>query len=445
MACVLAVVTLALVAASPAGAHVDFWGSRPADGARVKEPPRELRLEFSDRVPPDTVWVAVEALGVSAVAAPAKADGDIVSVPLPPLGAGRARARYRVTSEDGHVVSGTIDFRILHGERPTGAVAAPPTGSGGGGIDAWPALSTLGRAVRDVGLVGALGGALFLLFVWLPALAATARAAPGWRIAAERFLVLWRRLATGGAVAAAAGAALMLTALAGETPGDALELRAGWAALMAIGAGLAGALAAAAHSRRRAPVLVEAIGADGLVLRPAPRPATGLLLAAGGALALAICLGGHGGELSAATALDVLHVIAAAAWIGGLVCLPLAWAATAAIREADDRSALRAAIAARLSTLALAAVLALAATGAAQMLVRLGAPPDPLASAYGALIYVKVVLFALLLGLATVSRRAVAGLPASEERLAAAVARELLFAAAVLGASVLLASSAPPG
>ena len=68
-------------------------------------------------------------------------DGAVISVGVRPLGpTGTYTVNYRVTSADGHVVSGSWSFRLTAAGTGTPGPSASETGSAGGGIPVWPFL-----------------------------------------------------------------------------------------------------------------------------------------------------------------------------------------------------------------------------------------------------------------------------------------------------------------
>ncbi len=133
--------------------------------------------------------------------------------------------------------------------------------------------------------------------------------------------------------------------------------------------------------------------------------------------------------------LDLLHVLAAALWIGGLFALALV-----APREGVSPELVGAA-ARRFSKLALASVLMLALTGAGRALAELSAVSQLWTTGYGRAILAKTGLFAVLLGLGSISHSRVL---AGAERLRTLVRVELAF---VLGIVVVVAvlTSLRPG
>ena len=116
-------------------------------------------------------------------------------------------------------------------------------------------------------------------------------------------------------------------------------------------------------------------------------------MGAGPLLALAaISWGGHasaGGDATANIVIDLLHSVATAAWIGGL--LGLAVLVTPAVaRLADgDRVRLAAAVVVRFSALALTAVAVLVVTGVYRALAEVGIG-DLLDTGYGRALLVKL-------------------------------------------------------
>jgi len=132
-----------------------------------------------------------------------------------------------------------------------------------------------------------------------------------------------------------------------------------------------------------------------------------------------------------------LHAAAAAAWVGGLAALLVA---------AGARRALLATALPRFSGLAGWCVLALAATGVLNAVVRLGAPADVLGTDYGRILLAKTAL--LLVLAATGARIRAAVLPAVTAHRSSAFAGyatfELILMAVALGLAAALSVAAPP-
>ena len=93
---------------------------------------------------------------------------------------------------------------------------------------------------------------------------------------------------------------------------------------------------------------------------------------------------------------DIVHLLSAGAWLGGLIPLFLLVAA------ASPDEAIRASR--RFSTMATVAVVLLAITAAAQFWVLIGSLPGLIGTGYGLMALLKLGLFAILLGFAAVNR-----------------------------------------
>lgn len=100
-----------VLGAGPAQAHDAFTGSNPADKATVATTPDAVTLDFEE--PPTTIGLTVKVTGPSGDVqdgAP-RIDGSTVVQPLLPAApAGSYRIAWRVTSDDGHPVSGELTF-----------------------------------------------------------------------------------------------------------------------------------------------------------------------------------------------------------------------------------------------------------------------------------------------------------------------------------------------
>jgi len=129
-------------------------------------------------------------------------------------------------------------------------------------------------------------------------------------------------------------------------------------------------------------------------------------LALGSALGFtaAIAWTGHAGSTSGQLgnlhlAADVLHLLAAAAWIGGLV--PLALLLAEAQR---NRSLAWASLGRRFSTLGIVSVATLSATGIVNAWILVGSFRGLLITEYGRLLVLKIAVFAVMLTLAAANR-----------------------------------------
>ena len=132
--------------------------------------------------------------------------------------------------------------------------------------------------------------------------------------------------------------------------------------------------------------------------------------ALGAALGLmaAIALTGHGGATlgkigTLHLTADVLHLVAAAAWIGGIVPFTLLLA-SAQRHHAIEWASLAWDVVLRFSTLGIIAVGALLVTGIVNAWILVGSVPALLFTEYGQLLTLKLALFGLMLMFAAVNR-----------------------------------------
>lgn len=115
--------------ASAALAHADLVSSDPADGAVLTSAPDPMVLTFSEDVLPETVAISVsDETGMTVRVLSFTVDGPEVVITWPPGMTGREYAvNYRVVSQDGHPISGTIDLTVEAGDGGASADAASPT------------------------------------------------------------------------------------------------------------------------------------------------------------------------------------------------------------------------------------------------------------------------------------------------------------------------------
>ncbi len=114
---------LALVAA-PAYAHDELKSSNPVDGAMVATPPAQVVLTFEEA--PVALGAQVVVTGPDGPVSsgtPRLAGDDVVADVQPQAPAGRYTVEWRVTSDDGHPVSGTFGFTAQ--AAAAGASSAP--------------------------------------------------------------------------------------------------------------------------------------------------------------------------------------------------------------------------------------------------------------------------------------------------------------------------------
>jgi copper transport protein len=471
-----AVATLALPAS--ALAHAQLEGTSPARGAVLQAQPEQVTFRFGESVEGNFGAVRVfDARGARVddgkVLHPGGRGSQIAVGLEAGLAKGTYTATYRVISADGHPVAGGLVFSVGRaGAAPAETVSDLLSGSTVG-----PVTQTafgVARGLDYLAIALALGGLAFVLWIWGPALATAAGAGAAWPRASDAFAararrLLWLAVAL-GVLSGLAGIVLQGATAAGTTFWAALDpsvvrevlgTRFGtvWGARILAWALLGGVLVAGVGARAVAVLRPVAVGADGAAPTPAPGPFTLAALALpAGFLALSPALAGHASTqhpVAALLALDVVHVLAMSAWVGGLVMLLLVLPAATRRLEPVERTALLSGVLTRFSKLALGCVLALAATGATMALIEMGGISPLLHTAFGRAVLIKVALLLALVGLGAVNRRRVvpairrlataAQAPGSAGRLLRGTLRvEVALVVAVLGVTAALVSYAPP-
>jgi copper transport protein len=243
-----------------------------------------------------------------------------------------------------------------------------------------------------------------------------------------------------------------------EPPDDAFARRFGALVLAGCGLGFAGTLglmvAGDGTSGSGFWLAVQSVGwvaVAGLLLsRGAPserlEPEAPLWLACGTA-SLALVLAGRPTSLGIGL-VTIVHVAAAAVWVGGIACLVVAL--PVALRPLDParRTALMLAALARFSPYAFAAVIAIVLSGTVHAATVLPSFADLWESAFGRLVLLKVVLVLALIGLGAINRNHVIPALLGEGRrprdplTVAVLSRRVLAWEAVAMAAVLVASAA---
>ena len=123
---VVASVALLGIGVPAASAHDALTAATPADGAAVETAPADVVLEFSGVV--QELGARVEVTGPDGTAVstgdPEVVDRTLTQALSPDLPAGTYTADWRVTSADGHPISGTTSFTVTTGDPAAGS--APP-------------------------------------------------------------------------------------------------------------------------------------------------------------------------------------------------------------------------------------------------------------------------------------------------------------------------------
>jgi copper transport protein len=370
-----------VVTAGPAAAHATLISTDPGEGARVEQVPAAVTLEFSEGVSLGAGYARVLGSGGERVdAGTASVDGEVLTIPLRSgLPDDGYLVTYRVISADSHPISGAYSFVVGDGE-------LVPSAAAGAADRTDPVVGVALPLTRWVGFAGlalAVGVPLLALLCW----------PGGW--ASARL----RRMATWGAVAVAVGAVgsflFQGPYAAASGPGslvDASLLRAtaasgvGWALLARIVLALA------------------LIGVLLAVWRRGAAPSTGRVIA-GGVLAVGLVIStaaiGHpvaGPWPGLAVTVTVVHVAAMTVWLGGLAGLLVA------VLRPEVPAGEVAAVVPRYSRVAFGSVAALVVSGTVQAVREVESPTALFVTDYGWVLVAKLVLVAVVLAAAGVSR-----------------------------------------
>ena len=315
--------------------------------------PAAVRLVFDDSIRPASGIAAIRNGGGSILRGRAYTSGSkrVLVIPLRgELGAGDYTVRWRIVSDDGHLISGVFAFAVGSGRAPP----RPALSAGGGGP---PATDVLRRFLFFAGVLLAGGSLAFQLAV---------RRAEGIPAAA---------------LPAAGFALALIGSNADLSPSTRFERMDDVAAI----ASLVGIAAVAASFTRPRLLPLTAVPAAVLLVVPALR---GHALDPGHSQALA------------ATA-DVVHVAAAAVWVGGVAQLAL-------VLPGLSRNARRAAVR-RFSGWAVAAVALIGLTGIVRAWGELDSLEQVGRTGYGRAILVKTALVAGLLVFGWLNRARLTG------------------------------------
>ncbi|WP_374986752.1 copper resistance protein CopC [Streptomyces fradiae] len=373
-----------------AAAHSALTGSDPADGAVVATAPQRVTLTFSEQVALGDDGIRV--LEPSGERADSGELHDLCSGPVVQYGVdlrdglpdGTYTVAWQAVSADSHPISGAFTFSI---GKPSATKVVLPRQEPGGGLVGQ--LYDIGRYVSYAGFTVLAGGCAFVMACWPRG--ASVRpvrrlVAYGWVAftAATLALLMLRGPYTGSGRLGDAFDLGVLRGVLDTRTGAALTSR----LLLAGVAALFVAALFGPYARREGPGdrrdLVYGLAVGGTVV------------AAG--IAGTWALSEHastGVQPALAMPLDVLHLLAVAAWLGGLAAL-----AVALYREPSIE---RAAVG-RFSRLAFGAVAVLAATGLYQSWRQVGSWSALTGTAYGRLLLLKLGLVAVLLGVGWVSR-----------------------------------------
>jgi len=362
-----------------ASAHVTLVSTRPAANSTLTASPTSIRLEFSEPMEPAVAHVILvspdgRSTPLSLVNDPH--DAHFIVGATPTLGPGTYRVEWHVLSEDGHPVGGSFVFSVGTATEP------PPTTSSALVKPAWgpsiagaPLIPSVLRGL-GVGSLAALAGLLFYLVTTKTGL----ESRPG-------RMALWFSIVTplllGGHLLAWAINAAPDYRLTMDWLSSAFSTTAGraelWRALLSLLP-----LWAIVFARRKALALIATV------------PSLVLSAAVGHSIAF---------QPSLSVPLKLLHLIALAGWVGGLL-----WLVVGDRRNTEQFAA----DAGRVSSIALWSVMAITISGVLQVVILVPRFAD-LWSPYGATVLAKVIGLGVLVAFGAYHRRTLLRLPTDRD------------------------------
>jgi copper transport protein len=410
------VAILVVLDAAPAAAHAIVKRTEPAIDEVVATSPERVLMEFNEPVEISFGSIRVfDAHGRRVDEGETRyvADSnDAVEVALEPdLARGTYTVAWRIISGDGHPIGEAFVFHVgAPGENPRGIVDEVLAGEGeAGSLES--GLAAVGRWLVLVSLLVLAGAVTFLALVWGRLIAPPDDVG-------DDFAAGWRRVVVAAWATALVSTLLLFVlqgALAADVPlrealsSDVLrevaETRFGVVSLIRL-ALLAGCVAVW-PAARRAVEPRRSVGAAAVAVRP-----TVGVLSAGGVLVLALLatpgLSGHAGTTDPVglnLAADMLHMVAAAAWMGGL--LLLLGVAIPATRKLPNGSRARvlAPMVARFSDVAVVAVAVLLVSGGLRAWAEVRALDALTDANYGVVLLVKLAAVLPILALGAINNR----------------------------------------
>jgi copper transport protein len=408
----LVALVAAWLAPASAFAHATIVSTTPEDTSVVKTAPRVATMKWSESVDlGDNAVKLLDARGKEIETVPARhkpGDATTAVLTLPPdLKNGTYVISWRVVSSDSHPVTGAFSFSI-------GSPSAVLFAADGSSSATVRFIDAVSRGVAFLGLAVAVGGGFLLLVLW-PEGAANAR---GQRVVwigigallagSVAVLLLQGPYASGGSLSKLFSPSLVSFSLSTRF-GHALIVRIVLAAALAVVFGLL--------LRRREPWLLWAAGACvvGLILT--------WTLTDHSRTGVQTWLGIPAGSL---------HLLAMALWFGGLVLL------LACVLGRSDVSLEP--VVPRFSRFALPCFAVLGVSGLYLAWRQVGTFPALPKTDFGKLLLLKSGIVAVIVGLAYLSRRAVAR---GGGGLRTSVAGEAFLGVAALGVTATLVNTAP--
>jgi len=399
-------VLFGLLFASPAAAHAELLKMTPANGAELTRPPTEVQMTFTESV--NLITNGIRLIDSSGATVPTEGptvDGRVVRWPMPAqLPNGAYIVIWRVTSDDGHPISGASSLVVGHAST-TGSTTSTE-------LPAATSSTTTNQPSAPWSVVTARFASYVTFAVFVGVTAFVLLCAPG-SSNESKLQLLIRGGLIGGMAATVAAMLVQGPYAAGVSISRILDtgLMRGTAATP-FGQALIWRLALYAAVGALVWQLPRAVGELGSWLVPA-----GLA-----GIAVTIAAAGHGAASGLlALGVDAVHALTAALWIGGLIAL-------VALGRAAEPSALH-----RFSRLAMISVLTLIVTGTLNSLRHMETIEQLWRTRYGLTLMIKLTLVAITIAVAAVSRRRLQHqVPLRSVRLEAALTIGILLITAVL-------------
>lgn len=442
-----------------AWAHGALKRASPASGARLDSLPREIRLTFNERV--ERAFARLVLLGpegdtiaLGPIESVAGNERELRASIVGVLREGTYRVHWRVAGRDGHPVRGNHSFRIAPGARGL-AGGAPATGDHGHHVPV-PLPSPMPTAAPvpdfDAGSPG------FVIVRWLTFMAALVvigavafRFAVAGRLAdvpgapfrpAVLSRVAMLGIVSGLALLGTSVARLAAQSLAMHGAGDMF-------APATIGAMIAGTLWGLAWVLQVGATVLALIGFS--LARGGFSAGWVVSAVAAGGVALSMSLAGHAPAVAdrpaLAVAVDSVHILAAAGWLGSLFVLLTVGLGQRLEGPAPDRVTRAVAMVNAFSPAALLFAGVVVTTGAISAGLHLGSIAALWSSGYGRALLLKLAILSIVAGIGAFNWlrvRPALGEEGGVRRLQRSGGMELLVGLAVLGATAVLVATPTP-
>ena len=403
---VLGLVALSVVAGA-ASAHANYVSSNPAAGAILPQAPTNVTVTLSEQIQPGSASIRVTNssgaevdLGNTQIS---PSDAFTMSVGLTRIGPGIYTVTWNaISAVDGHFTTGSFSFAV---ENPDGTLPGPlpPSTATSNGAPLSP-FDVVLRAANFTSLVAAFGIAAFGVLVWEPAGKELSDEEGKFHEEARHMLLLWDRLAF--FIFALATLVWLVDVWVTVRPANLGDV---WASPFLVALLMETSLGAFAavvlYLDRNATGKYEGISLKNPFMAPA---ILGLFVIVAGSFDT------HGAAattpLSVGLLAEGIHLLAVAAWVGGLAAVVLV--RRNIVKEAAPSLGARALR--RFSRFAGYSVALILATGVLLGVILVGSWSALLGTGYGWVVLAKISLFAPMLALGAYIRSRLRGKSADD-------------------------------